>query len=51
MGGKPVYSVLFIQAQLGEDAVIKGKKFKAFEYIQIYPNKIVYRENNVEKNL
>lgn len=51
MGGKPVYSVMFIQAQLGEDTVIKGKKFKAFEYIQIYPDKIVYRENNVEKNL
>lgn len=51
MGGKPTYSVMFIQAQLGEDTVIKGKKFKAFEYIQIYPDKIVYRENNVEKNL
>ena len=52
MDGKPVYSVMFIQAQLGEDAVIKGKQFKAFEYIQIYPGKkIIYRENNVEKTL
>lgn len=52
MNDKPVYSVMFIQAQLGEDLVLKGKKFKAFEYIQIYPNKkIVYRENGVEKNL
>jgi len=51
MNGKPVYSVMFIQAQLGEDTSVKGKKFKAFEYIQIYPNKIIYRENNVEKTL
>lgn len=51
VGDKQVYTVGFIQAQLGEDIAIKGRKFKAFEYIQIYPNKIIFRENNVEKTL
>jgi hypothetical protein len=52
VGDKNTCSLMFIQVQLGEPMVIRGKKFPAYEYIHVYSkNKIVYRENGVEKTL
>jgi hypothetical protein len=52
IGDEGVNAVMFMQAQMGEEAVIKGKQFSAYEYIHIYPdNKVVYRVDGEEKTL
>jgi hypothetical protein len=52
MGGKPVYSVMFVQIEPGDALVIKGKKFNVGDYINIYPNNVFkYFDKGVEKNL
>jgi hypothetical protein len=52
IGDKKTCSVMYIQVQLGEPMVLKGRQFPAYEYIHVYSNnKIVYRENGVEKTL
>ncbi len=45
-------SVSYMQIQLGEATVLKGKKFEAMEYVRIYPdNKVVYQDNNEDKEI
>ncbi len=52
VGDKKTSSVMFIQFQLGDALTIKGKTFKAGEYIQVYSkDRIVYHENGKEKTL
>ncbi len=42
----------YIQIQLGDAAVLKGKQFEAMEYARIYPgNKVVYQDNNEDKEI
>ncbi len=52
IGDEGVNAVFYIQAQLGEAAVIKGKDFPPYEYIHIYPEgKVIYRVDGEEKEL
>ncbi len=52
IGDEGVNVVMFMQAQLGETAIIKGRQFAPYEYIHIYADgKVIYRENGEEKTL